>query len=125
MNRITVMLVEEKYRIAQEAAKQLGMTAEAYIESLIDAAQVSFEEILKPMRDRFKNSGRTEGELDEAVNESRRARVEAAPVSPETSDDLNAGDVAAIEESEAQIARGEDIDWKQASKDLRKKYLGS
>jgi putative addiction module CopG family antidote len=39
-------------------------------------------------------------------------------------DELDAEDLAAIEESEAQIARGEDMDWKEVSKELRRKYLG-
>jgi putative addiction module CopG family antidote len=39
-------------------------------------------------------------------------------------DELDAEDLAAIEESEAQIARGEDLDWKEVSKELRRKYLG-
>ncbi|HET6248378.1 MAG TPA: type II toxin-antitoxin system ParD family antitoxin [Tepidisphaeraceae bacterium] len=39
-------------------------------------------------------------------------------------DELDAEDLAAIEESENQIARGEDLDWKDVSARLRKKYLG-
>jgi putative addiction module CopG family antidote len=39
-------------------------------------------------------------------------------------DELDAEDVHAINESEAQIERGEDLDWKQVSASLRKKYLG-
>jgi putative addiction module CopG family antidote len=39
-------------------------------------------------------------------------------------DELDAEDLAAIEESEAQIARGEELDWKDVSKELRRKYLG-
>jgi putative addiction module CopG family antidote len=39
-------------------------------------------------------------------------------------DELDAADLAAIEESETQIARGEDLDWKEVSKDLRRRYLG-
>lgn len=39
-------------------------------------------------------------------------------------DELDSDDLAAIEESEQQIAEGKDLDWKTVSKDLRKKYLG-
>jgi Arc/MetJ-type ribon-helix-helix transcriptional regulator len=39
--------------------------------------------------------------------------------------DLDAEDIAAIKESEAQIARGEVLDWKDASNQLRKKHLGA
>jgi putative addiction module CopG family antidote len=39
-------------------------------------------------------------------------------------DELDAEDLAAIEESEAQIARGEDLDWKGVSNELRRRYLG-
>jgi putative addiction module CopG family antidote len=39
-------------------------------------------------------------------------------------DELDAEDLAAIEESEVQIARGEDLDWKVVSKELRRRYLG-
>jgi hypothetical protein len=38
-------------------------------------------------------------------------------------DELDAEDLAALDESEAQIARGEDLDWKQVSAQLRQKYL--
>ena len=39
-------------------------------------------------------------------------------------DELDEEDLAAIEESERQIARGEDLDWKEVSAQLRRKYLG-
>jgi putative addiction module CopG family antidote len=39
-------------------------------------------------------------------------------------DELDDEDFAAIEESEGQIARGEDLDWKEVSAQLRRKYLG-
>lgn len=41
-----------------------------------------------------------------------------------TDDDLDDGDIAAIEQSEQQIARGEDLDWGEVSARLRKEYLG-
>ena len=39
-------------------------------------------------------------------------------------DEMDEEDLAAIEESEQQIARGEDLDWKEVSARLRQKYLG-
>jgi hypothetical protein len=39
-------------------------------------------------------------------------------------DELDAEDLKAIEESEEQIARGDDLDWKEVSAQLRQKYLG-
>jgi predicted transcriptional regulator len=38
-------------------------------------------------------------------------------------DELDEEDLAAIDESEAQIARGEDLDWEEVSKELRQRYL--
>jgi len=38
-------------------------------------------------------------------------------------DEFDEEDLAAIEESEEQIARGEDLDWKEVSKELRQRYL--
>jgi len=38
-------------------------------------------------------------------------------------DELDDEDLAAIEESEEQIARGEDLDWNEVSKALRQRYL--
>jgi hypothetical protein len=40
------------------------------------------------------------------------------------SDELDDDDVSAITESEHQIARGEDLDWKLVSAELRQRYLG-
>jgi hypothetical protein len=38
-------------------------------------------------------------------------------------DDLDSDDIAAIERSEQEIARGEDLDWKDVSERLRREYL--
>jgi Arc/MetJ-type ribon-helix-helix transcriptional regulator len=53
------------------------------------------------------------------VIEAGLARLMLDPVPRE----LDAQDLDAIEESEGQIASGEDLDWKQVSAQLRKKYL--
>jgi antitoxin ParD1/3/4 len=39
-------------------------------------------------------------------------------------EELDAEDLAAIEESEQQITRGEAMDWKEISAKLRRQYLG-
>jgi len=68
-----IMLDEKHFKAAADAAQELGTTPERYIESLIDAAQTTFDEILAPVREEFRNSGITEEELDAAVNEARKA----------------------------------------------------
>jgi hypothetical protein len=40
---------------------------------LIDAATLTFDEILAPVRDAFAHCGATEEELDEAIAEAREA----------------------------------------------------
>ena len=54
------------------------------------------------------------------VLEAGLARLMLDPLA----DELDEEDLAAIEESEEQIARGEDLDWKKVSAELRRKYLG-
>lgn len=55
----------------------------------------------------------------EEVVEAGLARLMLDPLPDELDDE----DLAAIEESEAQIARGEDLNWKQVAAELRKTYL--
>lgn len=73
-------------------------------------------------------------ELERFVEEQVKAGRFASPVEVveaglarlmlDQPDELDAEDLAAIKESEAQIARGEDLNWKDISKELRRKYLG-
>ena len=53
------------------------------------------------------------------VIEAGVARLMLDPIINELDDQ----DLAAIEESEQQIARGQDLDWDEVSANLRKKYL--
>ena len=53
------------------------------------------------------------------VVEAGLARLMLDPLPDAVDDD----DLAAIEESEAQIERGEDLDWAEVSAALRRKYL--
>jgi hypothetical protein len=69
----TLTLDDRHFKAAAKRAKELGKTPEIYIESLIDAATMSFDEILAPVRKGFKESGATEEELDKAVIEARKA----------------------------------------------------
>jgi len=69
----TISLDERHFKAAANKARELGKTPEGYIEFLIDAATNSFDDILAPVRDAFHESGVSEEELDDAVNEARRA----------------------------------------------------
>ena len=74
----TVTLDERHYRAAVEKARELGKTPGRYIESLIEAATSSFDEILEPVREAFRNSGVSEAELEDTVTKARKAIHEAS-----------------------------------------------
>jgi putative addiction module CopG family antidote len=78
---------------------------------------------LKPELERFIEDQVNEGRFFSAaeVLEAGLARLTLDP----PRDELDAEDLAAIEESEAQIARGEDLDWKEVSATLRRQYIGA
>ncbi len=67
-----IILDEKHFQAATEKARSLGTTPERYIQSLIDAADLTFDEILAPVRQGFRESGVTEDELDDAVNRARK-----------------------------------------------------
>ena len=70
----SIISLDEKHsKVAARAARELGTTAEQYVHSLIDAANMTFDEILAPARKSFRESGMTEDELDELVNRARKA----------------------------------------------------
>jgi hypothetical protein len=69
----TITLDKRHFKAAAAKARALGTTPETFIESLIDAATLSFDEILAPVRKSFARSGVTEDELDEVVTKSRKA----------------------------------------------------
>jgi Arc/MetJ-type ribon-helix-helix transcriptional regulator len=77
---------------------------------------------LKPSVQRFIDEQVRTGRFPSAqdVLEAGIARLMLDP----PPDELDADDLAAIEESEEQIARGESIDWKSASAQLRREFLG-
>jgi hypothetical protein len=69
----TVTIDERRFKAAAEKARELGKSPARYIESLIDAATTTFDEILAPVREGFRESGVSEEELDAAVSEARKA----------------------------------------------------
>ena len=69
----TVTLEKRHFMAAARRARELGKTPERYIGSLIDAAALTFDEILGPARAAFHQGGATEEELDDAVAEARKA----------------------------------------------------
>jgi hypothetical protein len=69
----TITLDKRHYTAAAEKAREMGKTPETYIESLIDADTFTFDEVLAPVRESFAKGGATEQELDDAVNEARKA----------------------------------------------------
>jgi putative addiction module CopG family antidote len=77
---------------------------------------------LKPELQRFIDDQVQSGRFStpSEVLEAGLARLMLDPLA----DDLDAEDLEAIEESERQIAAGQDLDWKQVSAELRRKYLG-
>jgi hypothetical protein len=58
-------------------AKREGKSPQEYVRTLVERDLVvdeSFDEILKPVREDFRRSGITEGQLDEVVQKARKAR---------------------------------------------------
>jgi hypothetical protein len=69
----TITLDKRCYKAAADKARQMGRAPANFIESVIDAATLSFDEILAPVRKGFAKSGVAEQELGQAVNEARNA----------------------------------------------------
>lgn len=69
----TVTLDKRHFNAAAQKARELGKTPKSYIESLIDAATLTFDEILAPVRKSFAASGVSEAQLDDAVVQARKA----------------------------------------------------
>jgi Arc/MetJ-type ribon-helix-helix transcriptional regulator len=76
---------------------------------------------LKPAIQRYIDEQIREGRFPntEAVLEAAVARLMLDPAP----DELDAEDLAAVAGSEEQIGRGESLDWKTVSAQLRKEYL--
>jgi len=69
----TITLDEPHFKTAAKKARELGTTPQVYIQSLIDAANTGFDELLSPVRESFKQSGITEAQLEATVTEARKA----------------------------------------------------
>lgn len=69
----TVTLDRRHFKAAAAKARERGQTPDIYIESLIDAATMTFDEMLAPVRKSFEESGVTAEELDAAVGLARKA----------------------------------------------------
>jgi hypothetical protein len=69
----TVTIEKRHFMAAVKRARELGKTPEGYIESLIDAATLTLDDVLAPARSSFRRGGATEEELDDAVAEARKA----------------------------------------------------
>lgn len=76
---------------------------------------------LKPELERFIEDQVNAGRFS-SVADALEAGVARLMLDP-PSDSLDGEDLAAIEVSEQQIARGEDVDWKEASATFRRRYL--
>jgi hypothetical protein len=69
----TITLDERHFKAAAAKARALGQTPARYIESLIDAATLTFDEILAPVREGYRASAASEEALDAAVDAARKA----------------------------------------------------
>lgn len=69
----TITLDKLHFTTAARKARELGKTPQSYIQSLIDAATLTLDEILLPVRTGFAATGITEDQLDEAVTHARKA----------------------------------------------------
>jgi hypothetical protein len=84
MSTTAIILDDHHFKAAADKARELGTTPERFIQSLIDAATLSFDELLAPVRDAFAASSVTEEQLDQAVNEARKAIQSQSRLDPET-----------------------------------------
>jgi len=75
----TITLDKRHFNAASRKARELGKTPARYVESLIDAATMSFDEILGPVRKGFEKCGISEAELDDSVMEARKAFRRKSP----------------------------------------------
>jgi len=69
----TVTLDKRHFKAASDTARKLGTSPQAYIHSLIDAANLTFDQLLAPVRDGFRKSGVSRSELDVVVTRARKA----------------------------------------------------
>jgi hypothetical protein len=68
-----VNLDKRRSKAAARKARELGTTPEGFVELLIDAATMRFDEQLSLMREAFAKSEVTEDELDDTVIKARKS----------------------------------------------------
>ena len=75
---ITITLPEEVERALGRRAAASGQDVKAFVEEMVkeQALRLTLDEILKPVREEFAESGMTEEELDELIKAERRAMWE-------------------------------------------------
>jgi|GEM_PF-2375729 len=74
MSSRTLTLDEKHFRVAEEKARSLGKTLDDYLQSLIDADSLTFDEILQPVRQGFDAMSDAENDdmFDRAVKAVRQ-----------------------------------------------------
>jgi hypothetical protein len=71
---ITIELPEETERILAARASEYGQTLETFVAKVLirEARKKSLDEVLAPFRKEFEESGMTEEELGDLIQEARR-----------------------------------------------------
>jgi hypothetical protein len=69
----TISLDKPHFKVVLEKARLPGKTPGEYLQTLIDAANTTFNEILAPVRYGFRKSGMTEEQLDNVVIGARKS----------------------------------------------------
>jgi hypothetical protein len=65
----TVILDSRRYKAVVAKAQELGTTPQRFVQSLIDAATLTFDEILAPVRQQVRQRGITPSDLDRAITD--------------------------------------------------------
>jgi hypothetical protein len=71
MSSHAITLDEGHFRAAQEQARAMGKTPEQYLQTLIEAASQTFDEILLPVRQGF--DGMSDAEIEALFNRAKKA----------------------------------------------------
>ncbi len=71
MSSHAITLDDKHFRVAEEQARAMGKTPEQYLQTLIEAASQTFDEILLPVREGFDGMG--DPEIDALFDRARKA----------------------------------------------------
>lgn len=69
----TVPLDSRRYKVVVTKAHELGTTPQRFVQTLIDAATSTFDEILAPVREQVRQRGIKPSDIDRAVSQARRS----------------------------------------------------